>query len=268
MNCIKCKAKLKKNSMVCPKCGKDNTPKPWGKIGAICAVSLVLVVGLIIGIVQLSRPGENNLYCRDSYTAKTGSTYRLNQFLKRMDTVIAVMGDSTLTNSQLQAYYWMEVRLYLSDAEDNGWDAPNSRTSLAAQIYDSETGKTWQQFFLEKALNTWQEYQLLTLEAENAGFVMPEEYQAQLDSTEADLTAYAAEKSYASLQELLEYRLGEGGNLQAYVDYLTCYFTSTLYREKLEMTDEAFDALLRELIANHPMTVDYTAITLGTATFT
>ena len=163
-----------------------------------------------------------------------------------MDTVVATMGDATLTNSQLQVFYWMEVKDYLSYASSYGYDTPDTSLPLSEQVYDETTGQTWEQYFLEMTLEVWKQYQLMTNEANAAGYVMPEAYSSQFDTLEADLTEAAETYGYDSLEAFLTAEVGAGAQLQSYRDYLLLYYTASLYYSEmmgsLEVTEEEAEA--------------------------
>ena len=55
---------------------------------------------------------------------------------------------------------------------------------LDTQLCSEDSSLTWQQFFLGEALNYWQMYQSLALEAKNAGMEMPAEDREYLDGLE------------------------------------------------------------------------------------
>lgn len=262
-NCRKCQAVLKKGKAICPKCGKNNVPiRPWMKIAGMAIAVLLLLAALAYALFMLCTPKKNDIFYKNSYTVNTSIFYTAKQLQKDMDTVVATMGDAKLTNGLLQAYYWMEARGYVNSAEENGVPCPDLNKPFHSQLYDAKTGMSWQQFFLQEALNTWQEHQLLMLEAKKAGYVMPKYYRNQLDGAEARLTSYAANGGYDSLGAYIHTRLGEGADLQDYLEYLEGEYTSTLYREELEKTqtvsDEAINSYYEEnkdtLASQHSVT--------------
>ena len=71
----------------------------------------------------------------------------------RDDTVVATIGEHTLTNNQLQVYYWMEVYSFL---DSYGQQLSAYGLDLAKPLseqYINKSGDTWEQYFLKKALN-------------------------------------------------------------------------------------------------------------------
>lgn len=261
MKCRYCQAELEEGGTVCPKCGMDNLIVPAaetnegtasreqstgnqnqekrsgaGKILKIilaAAAALVLLAALTgvvyYGVTGSFLPKKNDLYCKDTYAVDTETAAEQKKFQKKMDTVVATMGDAALTNSQLQVYYWMEALDCLYSANYYGTASPDFTQPLSEQIYDEANGQTWEQYFLSAALETWHQHQTMTLEAEKAGFVMPEDYSKDFDTLEADLESAAQSNGFEGVNGFLTAKFGPGTALQDYRDYMWLYYTATLY---------------------------------------
>ena len=102
------------------------------------------------------------------------------------DTIVATIGDKTLTVSQLQIYYWMEVAAYRqSDAEAE----PDYTQALDIQPCSIDsTVNSWQQYFLKAALNTWHTHQSLVLRAEKEGVPKEAVYDPDLEKHQEYMT--------------------------------------------------------------------------------
>ncbi|MBP3305577.1 MAG: peptidylprolyl isomerase [Oscillospiraceae bacterium] len=296
MKCRYCQAELEEGSTVCYRCGMDNAdvpemmadervepadeeitgnPEPEKKSGAgkvvkiiLAGVAALVLLAALVGVVYYGVTGSflpraNDLYCKDSYAMDTETAAKLQKFQKKMDTVVATMGDATLTNSQLQVYYWMEAMNCLNSANSYGTAAPDFTKPLSGQIYDEANGQTWEQYFLSAALETWRQYQTMTLEAEKAGFVMPEEYSKDFDTLEADLESAAGKNGFESLNGLLTAKFGPGAALQDYRDYMWQYYTASLYLSEIAdniavteaEAEEYFNAHAQELYYYYGVTV-------------
>lgn len=95
----------------------------------------------------------------------------------------------TLTNSQLQVWYWMEVAAYRA----SGREGPDYAQSLDTQLCDlDDTALTWQQYFLQKALDTWHTSQALVQMARDEGLPTEEAYQPNRADYEKYLTGMPA----------------------------------------------------------------------------
>ena len=98
--------------------------------------------------------------CLGSYTAPEAN-----------DTVVATVGEKKLTNRELQAWYWAEVAQYRQSG-GNGLDATLPLDWQACDVDDSVA--TWQQYFLQEALDSWHTAQALLLQGEQEGVPVAE----------------------------------------------------------------------------------------------
>ena len=168
-------------------------------------------------------------------------------------TVVATMGDRTLTNAQLQVYYWNYVNSYLSS--ENGYYAMmlgevDYSQPLDMQVCSVDPTMTWQQFFLAGALSNWEYMQALTLAAENSGYTISEENRLALESTPETLENAAVQMGFANTQELLVAEFGAGVTLEDYLLFENLYYHSIPYyneeSEKLTATEEEVEAFFAE----------------------
>ena len=213
---------------------KQATP---GKIAAM-VVAIVLVLALIVGLVAggtASAPAETAPAVTeetappatvpadgnpDDETCKGTYTVTDEEVATNMDTVVATIGEHSLTNGQLQVFYWMQAQSFLSSEYGSYmmyYGALDYTQPLDVQISAmTENGSTWQQFFLKEALTTWQNYCALADKAAQSGMELTEEEQAILDGIEENLAANAEYYGLASAEELLKYNVGPGAGLEEY----------------------------------------------------
>ncbi|MBQ7001015.1 MAG: peptidylprolyl isomerase [Oscillospiraceae bacterium] len=225
---------------------KKATP---GKI-ALAVVAVVLLAAVLIGMisvgfsavaaettveesvevvsVEYTIPNDGN---PADETAKGSYTASDEAVRAAADTVVATMGDYTLTNGQLQVYYWMEVQNFLSSygsyAAYFGLDVSQPLDMQVCGL--SELGETWQQFFLASALNTWKNHQVLAAEAELANYEMDAAMAAELENTRASMEQNAAMYGFESAEELLAYNVGRGASIEDYLHFMNLYYPGTLY---------------------------------------
>ena len=208
MECKKCKAQLEPGVTVCPECGTDNTPPKGitftpGKLVAVIAAVVVLtavVVALIMGgmgysfsvsnetePVESIAPSEELVTAPpatspadgnpDDATCKGSYTVSAEQIADHMDVVVATAGSQELTNAQLQIYYWLEVQNFLGNYGSYisyfGLDYTQPMDTQICGL--SETGMTWQQYFLASALADWHNYAALAEEALANGYQLDQE---------------------------------------------------------------------------------------------
>lgn len=213
-----------------------------GCIAALAVLALVLFMGIRGGWDvsswfdwQIFR--ENNISYKDSYTVED------KKVSSKMDTVVATLGDAELTNGQLQIYYWSEVYDFLNNYYYylSYWGLDYTKP-LDEQQYDE--GKTWQQYFLEAALQSWQANQSLYAEAKANNYQMPAEEQEYLDGMAADLEERAKENGYADVDEMVQESFGAGCTLQDYLDYMTVYYYGYMYfAEQYEKIDPSMEEI-------------------------
>ncbi len=114
----------------------------------------------------------NDVTCHGSYYGSP------EEAAAAADTVVATMGEATLTNAQLQIYYWLEVAACRQAGLANG---PDFAQPLDTQLVPiSSRVLTWQQYFLESALNTWASQQALVLMGQEEGIPTEAEYKPDL----------------------------------------------------------------------------------------
>lgn len=198
-------------------------------------------------IQNLVDPPANDFYYKDSYTASDGKAQ------KWADKVVATVGDRELTNGKLQVYYWMEVYTYLNY---NGQYAISKGLDYALpldQQYYAEYGGTWQQFFLDKALDSWHEEQSLALSATDNGITLTPEAQIDLDNLRKELAASVSEGGYSSINAMLQHDMGAGCDFDDYYSYRYTYtLANTWFTAKSEeVLEQMTDADVERFYAAH-----------------
>lgn len=192
-------------------------------------------------------PADGNpddVTCKGSYTAADEAV------LADRDTVVATMGENALTNSQLQVYYWMEVQGFLSNY--GGYAAYfglNPAQSMDTQLCPQAEGLTWQQYFLQSALNNWQQMQAMTLAAQEAKIPMDEQSKTYLENLDKTLEEIAASYS-VDVEELLLKNFGPGADREDYRHFQELYHSGYPYFNeqvsKLKPTDKELEAFFAE----------------------
>ena len=195
--------------------GNDTTPTIAPTAGTVAAEP-----------VEIPSNGDpTSALCKETYTVSDDAAAAAR------DTVVATMGDKVLTNGELQAYYWMEVSLFLQEygsyAEYIGLDL---YTPFDKQVTEmGEKPMSWQQFFLDSAIYTWKTYQSMELESEAVDFEMPEERRRELEELPEGLINSAAEAGLESVDELVAMNIGHGATLDDYVNYVQTYYQGMSY---------------------------------------
>ena len=293
MKCKHCQAELEEGCKVCPKCGEaveaaeekllKVSPGKFAFTVAVCVVLIAVLTALVMGGMKkaevnaqttntattapsvgtepVSEPAtipedtrEDNVTFKGSYSAEDA------EVLAAGDTVIATVDGKKLTNRQLQVFYWMYVHQFMDSemgyyASYIGLDVTQP---LDKQVCYYDATMTWQQYFLQQALNSWYSYQALSVEAESVGHKLEAEYQKELDELPAVLEKSAKDQGFASAAEMLQKLVGPGAGIDDLVQYETVYYESMSYyyaeSDKMMPTEdeaaEYFDAHEEEYAAN------------------
>ncbi len=237
-------------------------------IGAIVVVAAVIVALLMGGSKPAEAPAETNGPALEETvpvptipadgnpadeTCKGTYTVTDDEVIANADTVVATIGDHKLTNSQLQAFYWMQVQSFLSSQYGNmmmSYGMLDYTQPLEMQTCAMTGSGTWQQFFLAEALRTWQNYCALSDKAKEAGLELTAEEQTILDSIEANLTASAERFEMENVQELLKHNIGAGAGLEDYIYFQELLVWGNKYYDaevaKINPTQEDLEAFFAE----------------------
>lgn len=194
-------------------------------------------------------PADGNpddVTCKGSYTAEDEAV------VSAREKVVATAGEYELTLGQLQVYYWMEFRNFMSQygtyASYFGLDVSQPLdTQMCSGL---EEARTWQQFFLEGALNSWNNYRAMAAEADANGFELTEQQRAAIDNAAAELEEAAAANGFESGIAMLHSSLGAGAELEDYVYFMELYYKANGYyaqiAQSFEPTDEQLDDYFEE----------------------
>lgn len=264
MICKFCNAEVSEEHRFCPYCGKElngvetvleaeapaKPKKVWplvlAIVSAVAALAVLAVVLLVaMGVDIMPRP--NNILKKDSYTVSEEKAE------KKADTVVATMGGKELTNAQLMLYYRSQVidfvNYYSSYLSNIGMDYTQPLDEQAC-YFEDYSDHSWQQYLLEMSIQTWENYQLLGLLAEEAGFTLSEESEAVLSEFPEQLQTQAEEGGYESIDAMLEDIIGPGTNQQAYMEFVRLAYLSgefhTSESERLTPNDEEVEAYFDE----------------------
>lgn len=261
--CKYCKAELEEGTSVCPHCGevlveqpkKSSGWKAWVAI-ALCAVLLIAMVAVVVsGINSSNSPEETEPDASVQTTAPSVETQKLDpsaylvnvDFINRpsytvsadalaaaADTVVVTAGDHTMTGDELQVYYWMQFGEFLNYYGYYAYYYFGLDESVPLdQQYAPNSDVTWEQYFLDGAINTWQQYVALSEAAKAANFELPQELQDGLATLVDDLNTEAQTAGYASADEMIAVDLGPGCTVEAYRDYVEAYYYAASYFDEL-----------------------------------
>ena len=236
----------------------------WKTAVAVVAVAAVLCVLLFVVFQAVQKdpqpteptvpvgtvPADGNpddATCQGSYT-DTDAALKNNA-----DTVVATLGDMSLTNGQLQVLYSMIQYSFIGNSSTSSLEAVNLNLEmpLDQQRCGLDETLTWQQYFLQMALEEWKLYAVLCQAADSAGFKLSDTAQQELDAIyDQFYETYVKTEKFATVDEMLQHDIGPGCTFQDYKAYRewnakTMAYYSHLY-ESQEVTDADIEAYFKE----------------------
>ena len=201
----------------------------------------------ILETVEATIPADGNpedVTCKGSYSISD------EEIKAAAGTVVATIGEHTLTNDALQVYYWMEVQNFLNTYGNYAaYFGMDYTQPLDTQRCTYDENLTWQQFFLQTALTNWNQVQAMNLMAGEAGLTPSEEDQAYLDGLDAYLEETAAGFGI-SVEELMTANFGPGADKEGYRYFQELYLKGLPYYEaesaKMIPTQETLESYFAE----------------------
>lgn len=176
-------------------------------------------------------PADGNpddVTCKGSYTVSDEEVKAAN------GEAVATAGDSTLTNGQLQILYWRSVQNFYAQygtyAQYFGLDHTQSMDTQVCGVAD---GLTWEQYFLQDALNNWTIFEAVAQQAREAGFQMSDENREQMDTMEEGLLETATNNGFTDITAMIARNFGAGATLEDYKSFWEMYFLSSDYYNEI-----------------------------------
>lgn len=146
-----------------------------------------------------------------------------------LDRTIAVCGDDRLTNRDLPYYYWQQ---YYSFANNYGSYAAyfiDQTVPFDQQMCVFDDSLTWQQYFLQAAIQNYQSVSAVWQDARLAGFQLDEEDQAYLDELGSNLTTSAVTYGFESADAYLQTAYGPSASLTAFRAFVERQLIASAY---------------------------------------
>lgn len=189
----------------------------------------------------------------DDVTCKGSYTVSDEEAAAAADTVIATMGEDTLTNGELQVYYWLQVQQFLAQYSYYGsYIGLDYTQPLDTQVCQmDEVSTTWQQFFLQAALENWRNYQALSNESLAKGYEIDPAVRAELDGIADTLEADALANGFEDAESWFTHNVGPGASIADYSKYLELYHQGYVYFEDLYNQFQPTDAELAVYFDEH-----------------
>jgi len=185
---------------------------------------------------------------RDVYTVSD------EEAQEKASEIVARVGNKTLTNDQLQMFYWANILSFLRDygsyLPSLGLDITQP---LSEQYFDEATKTTWEQYFLDYTLHVWHRYTAVCLLGEEAGYVLDAETQEYMDNLADSLEEIAVEGGFESGLALLQTQAGPGITVDGYLKYMyTCQYSMGYF----DLVYESMDPPMEDLEAFYEENID------------
>ena len=202
--------------------------------------------------VEMTVPADGNpddVTCKGSYTVSDEEIAELG------GKVVATMGDAELTNTELQIYYWMSVYDFLSQYGSYASMFGLDYTQPMDRQLSIDGALTWQQYFLDSALDSWINYQAMCHDANANGYVLEQEYADYLAEMPNTMAEQATQMGYENAEAMVQRDMGPGASLDGYMRYLDAYYLGYMYygdtMEEIAVTDAEIESYFDEHAAEY-----------------
>lgn len=193
-------------------------------------------------------PADGNpedVTCKGTYTVSDDVA------IAEADTVVATMEGAELTNAQLRIYYRSSISSFLNT--EYGYYMMMYGMLDYTQPLDTQMSTegdvTWQQFFVQYALDNWQLTQSLALEAKKNGIELSDADKEYLATMRPSLEEMAASNGM-TLEDMLVADFGAGVDYEDFEAYQTLYLQGNPWYEQqaaeFEATEEDLEAYFLE----------------------
>ena len=176
-------------------------------------------------------PADGNpddVTCKGSYTVSDEEAKAAN------GEIVATAGDGTLTNGQLQILYWRSVQnFYAQYGNYAPYFGLDHTQSMDTQVCGVADGLTWEQYFLQDALNNWTVFEAVAQQAREAGFQMSDANREQMNTMEDGLLETATNNGFEDITAMLERNFSAGATLEDYKSFWEMYFLSSDYYNEI-----------------------------------
>lgn len=176
--------------------------------GFTAALALILVVAIVFSVVQ----------------------FITNSGIREKNTVAAVIGETELSNAQLNYYYVDSVnefvRTYGAYAAMFGLDLTKP---LDEQVINEETGLTWADDFTSSALTNAKSTYALVNAAKAEGFELTEEDKASINNSISQMELSAIMSGYSKVDDYIKAYYGHGASIDSFREYIEMNTLAQLY---------------------------------------
>lgn len=149
------------------------------------------------------------------------------------DQVLAKVGSYELTNSMLQAFFYVQLTSFVSEAQEQGYNVTTDYgldiTKPLSEQKVNGFDVTWEQFFLHYALGSWWNYATINTMADEAQYEIAADHKAAMEAVPAQLEEEAKTEGFESADAMVRSRVGYSCGVEDYLAYMEFTARADLY---------------------------------------
>lgn len=200
---------------------------------SIAGVLLTALAVVLFLVVYNGIKDDGKIVATEPAVVFTPSDYTVSdeEAIAASSTVVAVVGDKKLTNGELNAYYWMQVYDFFTNY--GSYYNVDLAKPLGEQRYSES--QSWEELFLELALNSWNRYAILQIMGEKAGYVLADDIMQKYNELPESLAELAKELNFETVEAMIAQEMGAGCTMDGYMKYMyTSYYCNDYFAELYE----------------------------------
>lgn len=237
-------------------------------VAGISVTALAFVVAVVIllssGVAVASIPFVGNWLSSLSATQEpapdpdTSLSYTVSDevAITANPNLVAAVGDLQLTNGQLQIHYWTQIYSFVNEyGVYLSYFGLDFTKPLGEQTCALAEQGSWEDFFLEMALDSWAQAATIKLMAEEEGYALSEEQKAELEAIIESVEQSAPGYGYASLEDMVKTEMGAGAKVEDYIAYVELDYFCSAYAAYLQEKNVPNEEQLQQYYTDNEETI-------------
>lgn len=242
---------------------QENKKAKWDTTKIVLAitagVAVAALVGLLVWMVMSGMITVNvGKEPQETTPTETSAAYTVTDEVAAAanENIVATIGDLELTNGQLQIYYWTQIYNFVSYYGSYlSYFGLDFSTPLSEQPCTVAESGSWEEFFLDSALDAWSQMATVYMMAEEDGFALTEEQEQDLAQTIENFDQIASDYGYEDLADMVQKDMGKGATAEDYIAYVNLDYFCNVYVSKLQEDNMPTDAQIDEYYAANETTI-------------
>lgn len=157
------------------------------------------------------------------------------------DKIVATVGDHELTCGMFQIFYWNQFNTFMNQyASYISYLGLDTTIPMSEQKYGEE--ETWEQHFVEDALNIYRQYCALYDEAKKNNVQLSESAKNALDTLEETMNQSLGSYGYESIDDYIASSYGPGVTFEDYQNFYELYMYAMAEAAEVEDSVEIDEA--------------------------